>query len=116
MTYWEYYFGVIFVMCIPCATNTAEQSCPSSPWVEDKVVTSINEPIGALFGRIDFATMIMIDDLPLRFIERERFRHFMSVTQPEFKLVSLNMIVKDRFSIYMPEWDKLKDVLTKFCQ
>lgn len=37
-------------------------------------------------SRIAFAKMIITDELPFRFIEREGFRHFMSVTQPEFKL------------------------------
>lgn len=67
-------------------------------------------------SRIAFAKMIITDELPFRFIEREGFRHFMSVTQPEFKFVSRNTVVKDCFSIYMQERKKLKDVLTNSSQ
>lgn len=41
---------------------------------------------------------------------------FLLVTEPEFKLVLRNTVVKYYFSIYMQERKQLKDVLPKSCK
>lgn len=38
-------------------------------------------------ARIAFAKMLIMDELPFKFIEREGFRQFMNIVQPNFKFV-----------------------------
>lgn len=100
--------------------NKGQQTLSFQPMGRGECSSNSNKLVHWSFNqessRIAFAKMIIIDELPFRFIEHEGFRHFMSVTQPEFKFVSRSTVVKDCFSIYMKERKKLKDVLTESCQ
>ncbi|XP_077211612.1 zinc finger BED domain-containing protein RICESLEEPER 1-like isoform X1 [Tasmannia lanceolata] len=57
--------------------------------------------------------MIIIDELPFKFVEREGFRHFCSVMQPRFKLIGLRTVGRDCLAMYAIEKKKLKDLLHK---
>ncbi|OMP00267.1 hypothetical protein CCACVL1_03412 [Corchorus capsularis] len=46
------------------------------------------------------ATMIIIDELPFRFVEAKGFRHAMKTTQPKFVMPSRKTIAKDCFQLY----------------
>ncbi|XP_077237332.1 zinc finger BED domain-containing protein RICESLEEPER 1-like [Tasmannia lanceolata] len=57
--------------------------------------------------------MIIIDELPFRFVEREGFRYFCSVMQPRFKLVGRRTVARDCLALYASEKKKMKDFLHK---
>ncbi|XP_077228331.1 zinc finger BED domain-containing protein RICESLEEPER 1-like [Tasmannia lanceolata] len=44
--------------------------------------------------------MIIIDELPFKFVEREGFRHFCSVMQPRFKLIGRRTVARDCLAIH----------------
>ena len=62
------------------------------------------------------ARMIIIDELPFKFVEREGFRYFCSVMQPKFKIMSRNTIARDCLELYATEKKKLKNALTSATQ
>ena len=57
------------------------------------------------------AKMIIIDELPFKFVEREGFRYFCNVMQPKFKIVSRTTIGRDCLELYASEKKKLKNAL-----
>ena len=54
------------------------------------------------------AKMLIIDELPFKFIENEGFRHFCSVSCPKFDLPSRVTIARDIYQLYLEEKKKLK--------
>uniref|UniRef100_A0A5B7B6B6 Zinc finger BED domain-containing protein RICESLEEPER 2-like n=1 Tax=Davidia involucrata TaxID=16924 RepID=A0A5B7B6B6_DAVIN len=57
--------------------------------------------------------MIIMDELPFKFVERERFRHFCSILQPKFRLISRTTVARDCLELFSREKEKLRDTLTK---
>lgn len=51
--------------------------------------------------------MIIIDELPFRFVEGEGFIDFMKSTQPLFKMPSRFTVARDCYQIYLDEKKKL---------
>ncbi|XP_059671033.1 zinc finger BED domain-containing protein RICESLEEPER 2-like [Cornus florida] len=60
--------------------------------------------------------MIIIDELPFKFVEREGFRYFLSVLQPKFKLLSRFTVVRDCLALYAIEKKKLKTLVSQLNQ
>ena len=58
-------------------------------------------------GRKVLAKMIILDELPFRFVENQGFRRFCNVFQPNFNIPSCFTIAKDVSRIYFEEKDKL---------
>ncbi|KAL4556060.1 hypothetical protein LXL04_038700 [Taraxacum kok-saghyz] len=58
--------------------------------------------------RTSLAHMLIIDELSFRFIEKEGFRYFMSVTCPKFQLPSRITIARDVYQVYLNERKKLR--------
>ncbi|WOH12894.1 hypothetical protein DCAR_0832403 [Daucus carota subsp. sativus] len=54
-------------------------------------------------SRKKLASMIIIDELPFRFVEGEGFRDFMQTTQPLFKIPSRFTIARDCYQIFLDE-------------
>ncbi|KAL0340775.1 UNVERIFIED_CONTAM: putative AC transposase [Sesamum radiatum] len=54
------------------------------------------------------ARMIIIDELPFKFVENEGFRQFVSVACPEFIIPSRTAIIGDCYRLYFDEKNKLK--------
>ncbi|KAM3338049.1 zinc finger BED domain-containing protein RICESLEEPER 2-like [Capsicum galapagoense] len=52
--------------------------------------------------------MVIVDELPFRFVEKEGFRNFMKVAQPYFKILSRNTVTRDCFKMFDEEKQKLK--------
>jgi hypothetical protein len=59
--------------------------------------------------------MIVIDELPFSFIEREGFRHFCAVAVPRFEVPSRRSIVKIFLSMYAAKKQELKNELRSHC-
>ena len=51
--------------------------------------------------------MIIIDELPFRFVEKEDFKQFMKVAQPCFHIPSRNIVTHDCFDLFDEEKSKL---------
>lgn len=56
--------------------------------------------------------MIIMDELPFKFIEREGFRQFMNIVQPNL-FVCRTTIVKDCLGIYASKKISLEDIFAK---
>lgn len=54
-------------------------------------------------GRKAFAKMIIMDELPFRFADREGFRYFMSVVQPNFIIPSRFTVARDCYRVFLDE-------------
>uniref|UniRef100_A0A7N2L115 Transposase n=1 Tax=Quercus lobata TaxID=97700 RepID=A0A7N2L115_QUELO len=62
-------------------------------------------------GRKVLAEMIILDELPFRFVENQGFRRFCNVFQPNFNIPSRFTVAKDVSRIYFEEKDKLRNAL-----
>ena len=54
------------------------------------------------------ATMIIVDELPFHFVEREGFRELMRTVEPRFRIPSRTTVMRDCLQLYMMEKEKLK--------
>lgn len=66
--------------------------------------------------RAALAYMILVDELPFKFVENEGFRHFVSIACPRFNVPSRHTITRDCFKIYMEEKKKLKSIFNSSSQ
>ena len=62
------------------------------------------------------AKVIIMDELPFRFVENAGFRQMMSVCCPTVNMPSRITVVKDIYSLYVDERVKLKEYLVDACQ
>ena len=62
-------------------------------------------------GRKVLAKMIILDELPFRFVENQVFRKFCNVFQPNFNIPSRFTVAKDVSRIYFEENDKLRNAM-----
>ncbi|KEH25574.1 AC transposase, putative [Medicago truncatula] len=59
------------------------------------------------------ARMIIVDELPFKFVEGEKFRYFMSVVQPRFPIPSRIAAAKDCWDILTDEKHKLRSLFER---
>ncbi|XP_019232412.1 PREDICTED: zinc finger BED domain-containing protein RICESLEEPER 2-like, partial [Nicotiana attenuata] len=52
--------------------------------------------------------MVIVDELPFSFVEKEGFRDFMKVAQPYFRIPSRSTVTRDCFDLFNEEKQKLK--------
>ncbi|KAK9287930.1 hypothetical protein L1049_016375 [Liquidambar formosana] len=71
-------------------------------------------PTAATSSANALTRMIIIDELPFKFVEREGFKQFVSVLQPRFQLLSRSTVAKDCLNLYKNEKIKLRNQL-KHC-
>uniref|UniRef100_A0A803MEM5 BED-type domain-containing protein n=1 Tax=Chenopodium quinoa TaxID=63459 RepID=A0A803MEM5_CHEQI len=57
--------------------------------------------------------MVIVDELPYKFVEGVGFRHFCGVMEPRFNVPSRITVAKDCFETYLTEKRKLKNQLKK---
>ena len=57
--------------------------------------------------------MVITDELPFKFVEREGFHEFCRIMQPNFKLISRFTIARDNLAMYSTKKKKLKDLFKK---
>ena len=67
-------------------------------------------------ARASIAKMIIMDDLPFRFVENASFRQMMSVCCPTVNMPSRTTVAKDIYELYVNERVKLKEYLVHACQ
>ena len=61
--------------------------------------------------------MIIKDELPFRFVERDGFKEFCEVSVPQFKIPSRHSIVRNCFSLFVKEKKKLFDSISShYCR
>ena len=63
--------------------------------------------------RLALARMIIVDELPFKFVEHKGFNYYMNVVEPRFPIPSRVTIVKNCMKLYLNERKKLKDFLSK---
>ncbi|KAJ0780625.1 putative HAT dimerization domain, ribonuclease H-like superfamily, hAT-like transposase, RNase-H [Helianthus annuus] len=61
--------------------------------------------------RKGLAYMIIVEELPFRFVERKAFRYFMSLSQPLFKVPSRSTITRDIYNMFLEEKRKVRDFI-----
>ena len=66
--------------------------------------------------RESIAKMIIIDELPFRFVENVRFRQMIYVCCPTLNTPSRITIVRDIYHLYVDKRTKLKEYLVHACQ
>lgn len=52
------------------------------------------------------AKMILVDELPFSFVKMEKFRHFINVMQPLFRISSRMTITRDCFELFFERKQK----------
>jgi hypothetical protein len=57
--------------------------------------------------------MIIVDELPFRFVKHEGFNYYMNVVEHRFPIPSRVTVAKDCMKLYLNKRKKLKDVLSK---
>ena len=62
-------------------------------------------------GRKVLTKMIILDELPFRFVENQGFSRFCNVFQPNFNIPSCFTVAKNMGRIYFEENDKLRNAL-----
>jgi len=67
-------------------------------------------------ARESIAKMIVIDELPLRFVENVGFRLMMSICCPTLNMPSRITIARDIYHLYVDERVKLKEYFVHACQ
>ena len=60
--------------------------------------------------------MIIVDELPFKFVEGERFRDLFAVTCPRFHIPSKRNVTRDCYDLYVFEKDKLKSFIKQTYQ
>ncbi|XP_054781938.1 zinc finger BED domain-containing protein RICESLEEPER 2-like [Prosopis cineraria] len=89
---------------------------------ENSKVTEEGEGYGTSLKGVTFdlnscrqalARMIIVDELPFKFVENEGFQYFMSIAQPLFPLPSRTTVARDCLSLYLSEQAKLRNVFCK---
>ena len=60
--------------------------------------------------------MLIIDELPFKFVENEGFQKFMAACCSRFKILSRSTITRDCLKTYFEEMLKLKTSLKEYCQ
>jgi len=66
-------------------------------------------------ARASIAKMIIIDELPFRFVENMEFRLMMSVCCPALNMPSCITIARDIYHLYVDERVKFKEYLVHVC-
>ena len=59
--------------------------------------------------------MVIVDELPFKFIEGPSFKKFLYVVCPRFKMPSRRTITRDYYDMYVTERLKLKNFLKSHC-
>ncbi|XP_052483295.1 zinc finger BED domain-containing protein RICESLEEPER 3-like [Gossypium raimondii] len=59
--------------------------------------------------------MIVIDELPFKFVESEGFKKFMFVACPRFHIPSRTTMTRDVYQLYLDESVKIKQILRSSC-
>ncbi|XP_077228634.1 zinc finger BED domain-containing protein RICESLEEPER 2-like [Tasmannia lanceolata] len=63
--------------------------------------------------RRELARMLVVEELPFKFVEREGFRNFCRVLQPRFNFNSRTTLKKDCLELYKKEKKKINEALKK---
>ena len=82
--------------------GTTETINVSKPWIFNQEVS-----------RSALAKMLIMDELPFMFVEREGFRLFCKAMHPEFLIPSRFTAARDCYTIFIEEKRKLKDYFNK---
>ncbi|KAL0452194.1 UNVERIFIED_CONTAM: hypothetical protein Slati_1197500 [Sesamum latifolium] len=97
--------------------NNHTKACKNHP---DNACVADNQTIASSCGSVTedsldqevtrkaLARMIIIDELPFKFVENDGFRQFMSVACPEFIVPSRTTIIGDCYRLYIDENNKLR--------
>ncbi|XP_028103742.1 uncharacterized protein LOC114302863, partial [Camellia sinensis] len=72
------------------------------------VVDIVVMPFSIEVARRHLAEMIIIDELPFRFVDGVGFKRFCNVMQPKFKIPSRYTVAGDIVDIYTNERERLK--------
>ena len=83
-----------------------------------------NESLGSLgtwkfdqeVNRKSLAHMLIMDELPFKFVQREDFKFFLVVACPSFKLPSRWTLTRDCYDVYINERHSLKNFSKDYCQ
>ena len=62
------------------------------------------------------SNMVIVDEVPFKFVEGEGFKHFMSVACPRFKIPSRWTVSRDCYNAYLNARLKLKSAFMNHCQ
>jgi len=60
--------------------------------------------------RAAISKMIIVDELPFRFVEGEGFQAFMKTVEPRFSIPSRFTVMRDYFKLFMSEKEKWKGI------
>ena len=60
--------------------------------------------------------MIVVDEIPFKFVERDGFKKFMAAACPRFKIPSRAIMTRDCLNLYIDEKLKLKNFIKTHTQ
>ncbi|XP_031101973.1 zinc finger BED domain-containing protein RICESLEEPER 2-like [Ipomoea triloba] len=103
------------------------KSCPKCPYsstdpTQTELIAPSSEGESLSFGKFDatairksVAEMIIIDELPFRFVEAKRFRKCMFTACPRFRMPSRWTVARDCYKIYLDEKKNVSNILKSSC-
>ncbi|KAI5671961.1 hypothetical protein M9H77_12325 [Catharanthus roseus] len=80
--------------------------------------STLHGKVGSVVNQMDArkacAYMIIVDDQPFSFVEKQGFRNFVSVVCPSFQIPSRTTVTRDCYDLYLEEKAKLKSFFETF--
>ena len=76
----------------------------------------VNWRFDQVLARKALARMVIVDEMPFKFVERDGFRHFINVICPKFRISSRWTISRDCFELFNEERVKLMNEVKNSCQ
>ncbi|KAG5548554.1 hypothetical protein RHGRI_014043 [Rhododendron griersonianum] len=100
---------------VPSTPSESQQPCPATMKGEgEKGESSLGIwKFDQVACRNALAKMIIIDELPFKFVDHEGFSEFCTVMQPYFNVISRFTVARDCVALYTGEKEKLRNLLTK---
>ncbi|KAM3288286.1 hypothetical protein P3S67_021716 [Capsicum chacoense] len=97
---------------IPCNVDTRQSKIAFQP-----VTGGNNGDVSIVSWKFDqeecrkaLCRMIILDELPFRFVEKEGFKQFMKVVQPLFRISSRTTVTRDCFDLFDEEKNKMRSI------
>lgn len=112
-TLWKHFHSC---MKNPNRGKNKKQKCLAFEREDGNSASVINIKFDQELLKKELCKMIVVDELPFMFVEREGFHHFIQLCEPRFKIPSRHTIARGSMQLYLDERNKLASVLQKHSQ
>jgi hypothetical protein len=100
----------------PRSQECKQSNLNFSPSTKEGDASLVYQKYNAEVIRKGLSYMVIVDELPFKFVENKGFKYFCSVMQPRFQVPSRFTVARDCYEMYLSEKEKLKSFMKKCCQ